>query len=135
AALDAAGDAAPAADRATALLLAAWIEASSGDLEPARRHVDDATALTDDRELRARAAYFLAYVVSHHGEWEHALELTARARTLYDGLDRPWAQAANSLCERRAAIAAGDVDRARAAREAVDRWVGSVDDPWLDVRR
>ena len=35
-ALDAAGDTAPVRDRAGALLLAAWIEASTGDLEPAR---------------------------------------------------------------------------------------------------
>ena len=34
AALDAAGDAAPAQDRANALLLAGWIEASTGRLEP-----------------------------------------------------------------------------------------------------
>ena len=39
-------------DRATALLLAAWIEASSGDLEPARRHVDEAAALADGRRAR-----------------------------------------------------------------------------------
>src|SRR4029079_10614626 len=71
----------------------------------------------------------------HRGEWQHALELTTRARTLYDGLDRPWDQAANALFEARAAISAGDVERARTAREAVDRWVGSVDDPWLNVRR
>ena len=37
AALAAAGQAPPARERATALLLAAWIEASSGHLEPARR--------------------------------------------------------------------------------------------------
>jgi len=134
AALDAAGDAAPAADRATALLLAAWIEASSGDLEPARRHVDDATALTDDRELRARAAYFLAYVVSHHGEWERALELTARARELYEGLDRPWDQAANALFAARAAISAGDAARAAEARDEVQRRLRAVEDPWLHVR-
>src|SRR4029450_1542984 len=44
-ALDAAGDAAPARDRASALLLAAWIEASTGHLERARRHVAAAAEL------------------------------------------------------------------------------------------
>ena len=86
AALDAAGDAAREVDRATALLLAAWIEASTGHLEPARRHVTAAAELAaaiDDVDLRARAAYYLAYVVSHHGEWDHALELTdAQPRAL-----------------------------------------------------
>ena len=40
-ALDAAGEAGPARDRAGALLLAAWIEASTGHLELARSHIAD----------------------------------------------------------------------------------------------
>ena len=53
AALAAAGEAAPARERATALLLAAWIEASSGHLEPARRHIAAATELAaGDPDLR-----------------------------------------------------------------------------------
>ena len=79
AALAAAGAAAPVRDRAGALLLAGWIEASTGHLEPARRHVAAAGELadaSDDADLQARCCYHLAYVVSHHGEWEHALELT-----------------------------------------------------------
>jgi predicted ATPase/DNA-binding SARP family transcriptional activator len=134
-ALAAAADA-PAPDRAAALLLAAWIEASSGDLGPARRHVAEATALAgDDPELRARCAYHLAYVVSHHGDWEEALALTATARGLYDGLDRPWDAAANALFAARAAISAGDVARAGEARDEVGRRLEVVDDPWLHVRR
>jgi predicted ATPase/DNA-binding SARP family transcriptional activator len=132
-ALGVAGDAA-AADRATALLLAAWIEASSGDLEPARRHIDEAAALADGPELEARCAYYLAYIVSHHGDWEHALELTARASGLYEGLDRPWDQAANALFASRAAISAGDVKRAERARDEVERRLAIVEDPWLRVR-
>jgi len=138
AALDAAGDAAPARDRAAALLLAAWIEASTGHLEPARRHVAAATDLADaiaEPDLQARCAYHLAYVVSHHGEWEHALALTARSRVLYEDLDRPWDQAANALFASRAAISAGDRVRAREARDEVQRRLEVVDDPWLDVRR
>jgi tetratricopeptide (TPR) repeat protein len=138
AALDAAGDAAPVRDRAGALLLAAWIEASTGHLEPARRHVAAATDLADtinDSDLQARCSYHLAYVVSHHGEWEQALELTARSRALYDGLDRPWDQAANALFASRAAISAGDVVRAAEARDQVEHWLKVVDDPWLQVRR
>jgi predicted ATPase/DNA-binding SARP family transcriptional activator len=138
AALDAAGETAPVPDRARALLLAAWIEASTGHLEPARRHVAAATELADaidDAELQARCCYHLAYVVSHHGEWEHALELTARSRALYEGLERPWDQAANALFASRAAISAGDLVRAAEAREEVQHWLRIVDDPWLHVRR
>ena len=111
AALDAAGEAAGARDRATALLLAGWIEASTGHLEPAHRHVTAAAELAEslgDADLQARCCYHLAYVVSHHGEWEQALELTARGKALYHGLDRPWDQAANALFASRAAISAAD---------------------------
>jgi predicted ATPase/DNA-binding SARP family transcriptional activator len=138
AALDAAGDAAPARERVSALLLAAWIEASTGHLEPARRHVGAATDLADaiaDPDLQARCAYHRAYVVSHHGEWEHALALTAHARALYEGLDRPWDEAANALFASRAAISAGDRSRAREARDEVQHRLEVVDDPWLHVRR
>ena len=134
AALAAAGDAAPARERAVALLLASWIEASTGHLELARRHITGARELADDADLEARCGYYLAYVVSHHGEWQQALELTARSRELYEALDRPWDQAANALFAARAAISAGDRTRAAAARDEVEHWLGVVDDPWLSVR-
>ena len=121
AALDAAGDAAPAADRAERLLLAAWIEASTGHLDLAREHIaaaTDARRRIGDVDLQARCAYYLAYVVSHDGDFHHALELTDRSRALYDGLDRPWDQAANWLFAARAAISAGDEER---SVEAVDQ--------------
>jgi hypothetical protein len=50
AALAAAGDAAPARDRANALLLAAWIEASTGRLDLARDHITAATELADNHQ-------------------------------------------------------------------------------------
>jgi predicted ATPase len=138
AALDAAGDAAPARDRAGALLLASWIEASTGHLELARQHIASATELAvaiDDVDLQARCSYHLAYVVSHHGEFAAAMELTDRSSALYDGLDRPWDQAANQLFASRAAISAGDRERAVEARDRVEHWLRAVDDPWLHVRR
>jgi len=138
AALDAAGDAAPLHDRAGALLLAAWIEASAGRLDVARDHIAAATALAEaieDVDLQARCCYYLAYVVSHHGEFGHAMELTDRASAFYGGLDRPWDQAANWLFAARAAISAGDRVRAAEARDQVEHWLQTVDDPWLHVRR
>jgi predicted ATPase/DNA-binding SARP family transcriptional activator len=138
AALDAAGDAAAIRDRARALLLAAWLEASTGHLELAREHIAAAGELADaidDVDLQARTGYYLAYVVSHHGEFARAMELTDRSSALYRGLDRPWDQAANWLFAARAAISAGDRVRAAAARDQVQHWLGTVDDPWLDVRR
>ena len=138
AALDAAGDAAPVRDRANALLLAGWIEASTGRLELARDHIAAATDLADtinDVDLQARCCYYLAYVVSHDGEFRQAMELTDRSDALYAGLDRPWDQAANWLFAARAAISAGDEERSVDAVDHVQHWLRTVDDPWLHVRR
>jgi predicted ATPase/DNA-binding SARP family transcriptional activator len=136
-ALDAVGEAAPPRDRAGALLLAAWIEASTGRLEPARDHIAAATELAeriDDFDLRARCLYYLAYVVSHSGEFRSALELTARSSGIYDTMDRPWDQAACWLFAARAAISAGDQERSVEAADQVQRWVRRLEDPWLHVR-
>jgi tetratricopeptide (TPR) repeat protein len=136
AALAAAGATAPPRERANALLLAAWIEASSGHLEPAHHHIALAADLVrGDRDLEARCAYYLAYVVSHHGDWGDALALTDRAEAIYVEVDRPWDRAANALFASRAAISAGDIGRAAAARDEVQRCLEIIDDPWLRVRR
>ncbi|MET0146024.1 MAG: BTAD domain-containing putative transcriptional regulator [Ilumatobacteraceae bacterium] len=136
-ALAATGDAAPPRDRADALLLAAWIEASTGHLELARDHIAVATAMADtinDVDLQARCSYYLAYVVSHHGEFRQALALTDRSDALYAGLDRPWDQAANWLFAARAAISASNQERSVDALAHVEHWLQTVDDPWLHVR-
>jgi predicted ATPase/DNA-binding SARP family transcriptional activator len=137
-ALDAVGEMASVRDRAGALLLAGWIEASCDHLELARQHVVAATELADeidDADLQARCCYYLAYVVSHHGQFLEAMELTDRSSALYDALDRPWDQAANWLFAARAAISAGDEARSVEAAAQVEKWLGTVDDPWLHVRR
>ena len=136
-ALDAAGEAGQPQDRSSALLLAAWIEASTGHLELARRHIAAATELAEEIhnvDLQARCLYYLAYVVSHQGEFRQAMELTARSCALYDGLDRPWDQAATWLFAARAAISAGDQERSVEAAHHVQRWVRMLEDPWLQVR-
>jgi tetratricopeptide (TPR) repeat protein len=137
-ALDAAGDRAQPPDRVTALLLAGWIEASTGDLARARTHLDAAAEIADaldDDDLRARHCYYLAYVVSHDGDFRQALMLTDRSRQLYDRLDRPWDQAANALFAARAAISSRDQTRSVDEIGHVERWLSIVDDPWLHVRR
>jgi tetratricopeptide (TPR) repeat protein len=114
------------------------MEASAGRLDHARDHIAEASRLaeaTDDDDVRARCYYYLAYVVSHQGEWGAAMELTDRASALYDELDRPWDQAATWLFAARAAISAGDPLRAAAALDQVARWLCAVDDPWLHARQ
>ncbi len=136
-ALAAVGDAGRPRDRANALLLAGWIEASTGHLDLARDHIAAAFELaeaTQDDDLQARCSYYLAYVVSHHGEFRTALELTERSRVIYETMDRPWDQAANGLFAARAAISAGDESGAVDAAGRVQRWLEEVEDPWLRVR-
>lgn len=136
-ALRAAGAATPARDQADALLLAAWFEASTGDLGHARDHLDDVAALAEsigDVELKARGAYYLAYVVSHDGDFHAGLTETDRSRALYDGLQRPWDVAANELFATRAAISVGDEVLAVFAVERTTAALAAVADPWLHVR-
>jgi predicted ATPase/DNA-binding SARP family transcriptional activator len=137
-ALDALGDAAPPAERAAALLNVGWIEASTGGLDVARAHIEEATTIAEginDVELLARCSSYLAYVVSHYGDFAQGIDLTDRSRDLLSQLDRPWDQAANELFAARAAISAGDHERSIEAVGRVDRWVKPLDDPWLEVRR
>ena len=120
-ALQAAGDAAQPRDRATALLLAAWIEASDGKPRARarpHRHGDGHRRSGSRHRAAARCCYYLAYVVSHQGEFRRAMELTDRSRAIYDALDRPWDQAATWLFAARAAISAGDAARSVEARRA-----------------
>ena len=138
AALDAAGDAAPVRDRANALLLAAWIEASTGRLELAREHIAAATEVadaTDDVELQARCCVLprLRRVAPRRVPAGAGADRSQR-RSLR-GLDRPWDQAANWLFAARAAISAGDQERSIEAVDQVQHWLRTVDDPWLHVRR
>jgi tetratricopeptide (TPR) repeat protein len=113
------------------------MEASTGALELAHGHVAAAAELAEaigDVDLQARCSYYLAYVVSHRGEFRRALELTDRSRALFTGLDRPWDQAANGLFAARAAISDGDEGRSVEACEHVEQLLRIVDDPWLHVR-
>ena len=131
------GNAVDPSQRATALLLAAWIEASIGALELAREHIGLATEIADDTsdtDLQARCAYYLAYVVSHHGDFRQAIDLTDRSRALYLEIERPWDLAANELFAARAAISAGDQHLAAEACDRVETALTALDDPWLQVR-
>ncbi len=59
AALDTAGDAAPSRQRAEAMLLAAWLEASTGDLDHARNHIATAIELAEAIDDRRPAGTLL----------------------------------------------------------------------------
>ena len=72
--------------------------------------------------------------MSHRGDFHHALELTDRADALYEGPRPAWDQAATWLFAARAAISAHDEPRSVEAVDQVQRWLQTVDDPWLHVR-
>ena len=121
AALAAAGEAAPASERATAYLLAAWIEASTGHLELAREHVADRRRAAPATPTCGRAATTTSPTSSR---------TTASGSTRWSsppaapaGLEHAWDQAANALFAARAAISAGDRERAAVARDEVERWL------------
>lgn len=137
-ALNAVGDSAAPRDRARALLLCAWLEASTDQLGPAHEHLAEVAEIASaagDVELQGRHRYHLAYVVSHQGDFERGIELTAQSAELLEQFDLPWDQGANALFAARAAISAGDLERSAAARDQVEHWLRMVDDPWLHVRR
>ena len=89
----------------------------------------------DDVDLQARCCYYLAYVVSHDGEFRHALELTDRSSALYDG-SGPAVGSGRELALRRPS---GDLrrrPRSAASTRSTRSSTGCerVDDPWLHVR-
>ena len=124
-ALAAVGNAVDPSQRATALLLAAWIEASIGALEYWRV----STSASRPRSLTTRAiptcrlvaAYYLAYVVSHHGDFRQAIDLTDRSRALYLEIERPWDLAANELFAARGDLGGRSASRRRGVRSRGDR--------------
>ena len=138
-ALDAAGETRRHRDRAVALLLAAWIEASTGDLELARDHVAAGQRLADAHRRRrpAGARQLLPRLrrVARRRVGARAGADRPQPTRSTSGLDRPWDQAANWLFAARAAISAGDEERSVDARDQVEHWLTIVDDPWLHVRR
>ena len=98
-----------------ALLLAAWIEASTGQLELAREHIAAATELADaidDVDLQARCALLPRLRRLARRRVGAGAGADRSQRRALRGLDRPWDQAANALFAARAAISAGDRERA-----------------------
>ena len=139
AALEAASDTAPVRDRAAALLLAAWIEASTGHLEPARRHVAAATEIADDDRRprpRRRAAATTSrtssrITASGSTRWSSPLA-AGRCTTSWTGRGIRPRTRSSPPGPRSRPVTAG---RAAEARDQVEHWLRTVDDPWLRVRR
>jgi len=132
-ALEAAGDQAAPRDRATALLLAGWLEASAGNVGQAQDDLEAALAaagrLGDDR-LRADAQRHLAFLRIQQGRPHDVLQCAAASLAVYRQLELPWETAASLLLGAFGSIMLGDTTGAtRAATEAV-QFLTPIGDAW-----
>ncbi|HTJ34093.1 MAG TPA: hypothetical protein VL738_12765 [Dactylosporangium sp.] len=150
------GPSVAAHDRATALLLAGWLEASAGDVEQSGRDLDEALELAGAlgaQRLRADAERHLAFLRIQQGRPHEVLALAGASLAVYRRLGLSWASAdearrsqdretqvyaMDALAARTAD--AGEPDAARALLAAADELAATirhlVDDPdRIDARR
>ena len=116
-------DQAPARDRATGLLTAAWLEASAGDLSLAQRDLDQARALAMDLAddvLLADVARHQAFLAIQQGRPDLVLSSTAESLASYRPRKLTWRTAASMLLAAFGSLMLGDTTSAtRDATESV----------------
>jgi predicted ATPase/DNA-binding SARP family transcriptional activator len=133
AALTAAGPAATDADRATALLLAGWLEASAGDVEQAQADLDAAGTLADrlgDERLRADCDRHLAFLHIQQGRPADVLARSAASVATCRRLDLTWETAASLLLGAFGSIMVGDTGSATRDAEEALALLTPIDDSW-----
>ena len=123
----------PARERATALLLAGWLEASAGDVVLAQTDLDGARAAADelaDEVLSADVDRNQAFLSIQQGRPDVALNSSAKALKTYRRLDFGWQMAASLILAAYGALISGDT--AAAARNATDavRLLKPLGDSW-----
>ena len=128
-ALAAADGLASAEDRAYALLLAGWLEASAGNLDRAARHIEDGMAIADD-ELRAVGRLHLSFVRSQQGRAQDALDLLDESRSVFRERGMKWEEAADWVLTAWAEIARGEMARGKAACDEALRLIVPIGDNW-----
>ena len=136
AALGAADAVASPALRIDALLPMGWLQAAAGDVDLGRAAVDEAIELlgdTGDEGTRARADFFLAYVLSQRGGFDEALGLLERARRVFSEVGRPWDEAGCWVLTAHVTLAIGDQPAAMHACREAARLLDDVADPWFLV--
>jgi predicted ATPase/DNA-binding SARP family transcriptional activator len=109
--------------RARALLLAAWLEASAGNVALANTDLDAAGGIAEQLELhalRADVARHRAFVFLQQGQPVDALSSATSALGAYRGLNLAWETAASLVLTAYGALMVGDtVAAARDGAEAV----------------
>ena len=132
-AVAAAGDAAPAADRAMALALAGWNEVG-GDVGRALAESEVAVALADRSDsaaARTVSRFAPAFSLIHAGRAPEALDVLDRWRATVDGPLSDWDVAMAGVLTGYAALASGDPDRAAAACTRAGPLLPGLGDDWL----
>ncbi|MGZ5403886.1 MAG: ATP-binding protein [Nocardioides sp.] len=116
-------DEAPAGERATALLLAGWLEASAGNVALAETDLDGAAALAaamDDPVVVADVERHRAFLAIQQGRPDLVLSQAAASLATYRPLDLPWRTAASLLLSAYGSLMIGNTAAAtRDATEAV----------------
>lgn len=124
---------APARERATALLLAGWLEASAGNVALAEADLDGAADLApglDDPVLVADVERHRAFLAIQQGRPDRVLSHAAASLATYRPLDLPWRTAASLLLSAYGSLMVGDTAAAtRDATEAVGV-LGPIGDSW-----
>ena len=128
-ALTAAAGLASARDRANALLLAGWLEASAGNLDRATSHIEEGMAIADD-ELRRVGQLHLSFVRSQQGRAQDALLLLEESRPVFRRGGLKWEEAANWVLTAWAEIARGEMARGKAACDEALRLIVPLGDNW-----
>ncbi|HEX8509283.1 MAG TPA: BTAD domain-containing putative transcriptional regulator, partial [Propionibacteriaceae bacterium] len=124
---------APSHDRATALLLAAWLEASAGDVTLAQSDLDEARALAEDRAdtvLIADVCRHQAFVAIQDGRPDLVLSSTEASLATYRSQALTWRTAASTLLAAFGSLMLGDtLSATRKATESVAT-LGAIGDSW-----
>jgi predicted ATPase len=133
AALEAAGGRAGEHERATALLLAGWLEASAGNVEQAQLDLDAAGALAEasyDEQLRADCDRHLAFLHIQQGRPGDVVARADAAVRAYGRLGLDWQTAAGLLLGAFGSIMLGDTATATRGAEAAMTLLRPIDDSW-----
>ncbi len=128
-ALTAAGSAARVSVRATALLIAGWLEASGGDLDRATADLEHAMEIAND-EQRSVATLYLAFIRSQQNRAQDALQLLAVCRSDFQRRHRTWEEGASWLLTAWAEIALGEMAPGAAACQRALSLLGPLGDQW-----
>jgi predicted ATPase/DNA-binding SARP family transcriptional activator len=136
AALAAAGPVAPDRLRLSGALLLGWLHAAGGDVELGHSTVVDAIDRFDfagDDLARARADFYLAYVLSQKGDFDACRRVLDRSRPIFVECGQRWDEVANWVLFAHVTLAMGERAAATTACTEATRLLAEVQDPWFLV--